>query len=394
MPSTDTRVKLTKRLIDATKCSNDGEEVILRDADMPGFILRVLAGGKTFAVEKRVRGRLWKRAIGPYGAFTVEQARDCAREWIGKLLRGEDPTQDRRSLTFGGLADLYIERHREHKKSIKNDLSLLKVHLNEWRPRRLTAVTRGDVAKLHAHIGKTRPTVANAAVRFVRHLFNVARDWGLFSGENPASRISLFKLKSRDRFVRPDELPALFVALKSEPNPYIQSAFVTALLTGARKAEVLSMQWQDLDLRQSVWRIPETKPGRSHFLPLPQPLTVLLNSLPRLKGNPHVFPGRHGHGHLKNIWKSWYAIRARAGLNDVRIHDLRRTLGSWLVTNGASLPLIGKALNHSQPATTQIYARLQLDPVRDALEANAQRMLTIGGGLPTVLNDGGVTGKG
>ena len=182
MPRTNTRVKLTKRVIDATKCSND-EETILRDAEMPGFILRVLPSAKTFAVEKRIGGRLWKRSIGPYGAFMVEQAREQARDWIGKLLRGEDPTQDRRSVTFGELADLYIERHQEHKKSIKNDRSLLKVHVHEWRPRRLTAITKGDVATLHAQLGKTRPTVANAAVRFIRRLFNVARDWGLFAGE-------------------------------------------------------------------------------------------------------------------------------------------------------------------------------------------------------------------
>ena len=99
--------------------------------------------------------------------------------------------------------------------------------------------------------------------------------------------------------------------------------------------------------------------------------------LPRLEGNPHVFCGRWGKSHLVNVSKPWKRIRHEAGLNDVRIHDLRRTLGSWLVAAGASLPLIGKTLNHSQQSTTAIYARLQLDAVRTALDQNATRMLTV-----------------
>jgi integrase len=99
--------------------------------------------------------------------------------------------------------------------------------------------------------------------------------------------------------------------------------------------------------------------------------------LPRLHDNPHVFPGRDGKGHLVNIAKAWTRIRTRAGLTDVRIHDLRRTLGSWLAASGASLPLIGRALNHTQVSTTAVYARLNLDPVRTALDANAERMLAL-----------------
>ena len=135
------------------------------------------------------------------------------------------------------------------------------------------------------------------------------------------------------------------------------------------------MQWTDLDLRQGLWKIPDTKAGRPHYIPLPQPVIDELMKLPRLEDNPYVFCGRWGRGHLVNVAKPWRRIRKEAKLNDVRLHDLRRTLGSWLVAAGASLPLIGKALNHSRPETTQIYARLQLDPVRAALEANATRML-------------------
>ena len=201
---------------------------------------------------------------------------------------------------------------------------------------------------------------------------------GGYSGENPAVGIEPFPAEKRDRFVQPHELPQLFEALREEPSPYMKTAFLVALLTGARRGEVLAMRWEDLDLAQALWRIPQTKANHPHYLPLPQSVVAMLQALPRLHESPYVFPGRDGHHHLVNIAKAWMRVRARAGLTDVRLHDLQRTLGSWLVAHGASLPLIGKALDHSQVATTAIYARLQLDPVRVALESNAQRMLSVG----------------
>ncbi len=382
MPSISQRIKLTKRRIDRAVFPDRGER-ILRDADLPGFGLRITKGAKTFIVEKRVKRRLWKLAIGPYGPLTAEGARERARDLIGKLVRGEDPLQERRELPFGELADLYLERYAARKKSIRNDKGVIDNHLSEWRSRRLSTITRRDIALLHARFGKDHPIGANRIVALLRTMFARARDWGVFNGDNPASRIQMFPEVTRDRFVHPDELPRLFLALKSEPNPYIQTVFVAALLTGARKTEILTMEWSHLDLKQRIWRVPHTKAGRSHVIPLPDPLVKLLRALPHIQGNPYVFPGRHGRHHLVNVFKSWTRLRKRAGLEDVRIHDLRRTLGSWLVGAGSSLPLIGKILNHSQPATTQIYARLQLDPVRQALEANAKRMLKMAGGLPT-----------
>jgi integrase len=207
-------------------------------------------------------------------------------------------------------------------------------------------------------------------------MFNLAHSWGIYSQENPATRIELFKEEKRDRFIRPDELPRLMESLRQEPNPYIRGALLTCLLTGQRKSEVLSMKWEDVHLDQGVWRIPTTKAGRPHLVPLPGPVSELLRNLPLVADNPFVFAGR-GKSHLINISKPWNEIRARAGLPDVRIHDLRRTVGSWLAGSGASLPLIGKVLNHSQPSTTAIYARLDIEPVRVALEANAQRMLLV-----------------
>jgi integrase len=206
-------------------------------------------------------------------------------------------------------------------------------------------------------------------------MFNLARDWGLYAGENPATRIQMFKEESRDRFVQPEELPRLLQAIAEEADPAVRAVLLTALLTGARRTEVLTMRWNDVSLTRAEWRIPHTKAGRPHLLPVPHALVSTLRSLPRVEGNPYVFVGQNGVGHLHDMKRAWDRIRVEAGIRDVRFHDLRRTVGSWLAGSGESLHLIGKVLNHRDVSTTAIYARLNLDPVRQALERHAAKML-------------------
>lgn len=404
--------RLTKRLIDVTPYPAAGQ-VFVRDDELAGFALRATAGSKSFILEKRIRGRVRRYTIGPYGPLTVDQAREEAQKLIGDIARGHDPTGIRQAareeFTFGQLSALYLERQGPRKRSILNDQSMLDAHLAPWRLRKLSSITRADLVKLHLKVGEKIPRqqakkdaasvlirtsssqapryrkriiqggpyVANRVVALVRRMFNLAQTWEVFAGDNPAAGIEFFKEEKRDRFVHPDELQSLHAAIEQEPNRYASAAFLVLLLTGARRGEVLTMQWADLDLKQAIWRIPETKAGRPHTLPLARPVMKLLRLLPRQSGSPFVFPGRKPGAPLVNVSKAWRRIRTVAKLEDVRIHDLRRTLGSWLVASGESLTLIGKALNHSQVSTTAIYARLQLDPVRQALEANAQRMLTV-----------------
>ena len=375
--------KLTKRLVDATPFAGTGQRFV-RDTDLAGFALRVTKGSKTFVLERRVHGRVRRLTIGPYGPLSVEQARDKALVLAGEIVQGGDPAQDRqarnRELTFGELADVYLQRHAVRKRSAQNDISALKRHLHGWRPRRLSAITRNDVAKFHADLGAAgHPYGANRVVSLLRTMFNLARDWGLYEGENPAVRVAFFPETPRDRFLTPDELPRFFTALKAEPNLSVRTALLVALLTGARRTEVLTMEWPDVDLHEATWRIPQTKAGRPHVVPLPASVVKLLEALPRLPDNPAVFPGRHGRGHLVNVSKPWTRIRAQAGLVDMRIHDLRRTLGSWMAGSGEGLPIIGKVLNHRDVSTTAIYARLDLDPVRQAMERTTSKLLLAAG---------------
>jgi len=375
MAPTSSRVKLTKRLIDATDCPEKGER-ILRDTDLPGLTLRLTPRRKAFVIEKRHKGRLWKVTLGSYGQLTLDQAREFAQTKMLQILKGEDPSSEKKDVTFGQFATLYLERHAyPRKKSVRNDVGMLNNHLHKWHSRKLRTITRQEIATLHIQLGKVHPYQANRLLALIRRMFNLGKSWGLFDAENPAVGVEPFAEMKRDRFVQPEELPRLLEVIQEEENVYIRTALLVCLLTGARKNEVLTMQWQDLNLKEATWRIPETKANRPHLLPLPPPLLKILQALPRHLDNPYVFPGRKGQGHVVNLSKPWKRIRQQAGLDDVRIHDLRRTLGSWLAAKGCSLTLIGKTLNHSNITTTKVYARLNLDPVRQALNENADQML-------------------
>lgn len=372
--------KITKRVVDAAKSPAKGQ-VFIRDSELLGFALRLTKSSKAFILEKRVRGRMRRITIGAYGPFTVEQARKQAVELAGRIAKGEDPAQERRDAhaepTFGNLTALYVERHGPKKRTIAIDQSVLKRYVDDWRTWRLSAITPNEVARRHSKVGETAPYAANRLVALLRKMFNLARGWGLSRDENPAEGLQFFPERKRSRFVEPAEFPRFFQALKHEPDPYIKTALLVSLFTGARIGETLAAKWDDVDLDRAVWRLPQTKADREHLLPLPGPVLQALRALKRLHGNPHVFPSHGKSGHLTDLSRAWARICERAKIRDLRIHDVRRTLGSWLAIAGASLPMIGKILNHSQPSTTAIYARLHLDPLREALETNAQKMLVV-----------------
>jgi integrase len=232
------------------------------------------------------------------------------------------------------------------------------------------------VARLHGRIGDEHGRyAANRTLALLRTMFNLARTWELFKGDNPVQGIKQFKEQRRERYLSPEELQKVNAALLEEPDWRWRTYFPLALMLGTRKSELLAMRWADIDMPQRTWRIPETKAGNSHLLPLPTPAVAMLEALPSHDKSEWVFPGDGASGHIVEPAKAWQRIRARAGVPDVRIHDLRHTLASWLVAQGFNLPLVGRALNHTQTATTARYAHLALEPVRAALEQTAALMV-------------------
>ena len=392
--------KLTEQTVRAVKPPESGQR-FLRDSRVVGMALRITSGGAcTWVWEGRVKGRVRRITLGRYPAFSLPQARQRALEVAAAVTRGEDPAaaiaRERGELTFGRLAESYIERHAQpHKRSAGEDQRMLRDvlppkdgadHLDpapipaSWKHRRLSDVTRNDVAQLHARLkSDAGPYAANRVLALLRTMFNLGKAWGHVVGDNPTSGVKMFREEKRDRFLGPKELKHVLTAIEQEPDERWRAYFKLSLLLGPRKGELLCARREDFDLSARTWRMPTTKAGRPHLLPLPtDALTILATLLSRHKSE-WLFPSpTSASGHLEEPKKAWRRIRTCAGVKDVRVHDLRRTLGSWLAASGYGLPLIGKVLNHSHVQTTAIYARLDLEPVRAALEATARLMLGAG----------------
>jgi len=382
--TTTTRFSFTKTRLEKLLLPDSGRETY-HDTLVPGLILRVSASGsKAFAWYRKVKGRPMRLTIGSFPQVTVEQARRQCQALSGDVARGGDPqaqrTASRQETTLGDLWTFYLDAHAKvHKRprSIEEDERQWRLHLEPWQRRKLSAISRGDVQRWHAGIGQRRGFyAANRALALLCCMYNKSADMG-FKGENPATRIRKFKETSRDRFLQGDELPRFFQALAEETDIF-RDFFALCLVTGARKSNILAMQWQDLNLDSGLWRIPGevAKAGEIMVIPLlPQAIEILQRRRETANGSPWVFPSHGKSGHLMTAQAAWARISKRAGLVDLHIHDLRRTMGSFMAMGGASLLIVGKALGHRSQVSSAVYARLQVDPVRAAMTAGAQLML-------------------
>ncbi len=378
-------VNFTKANLEQLAAPDTGRRYV-HDAKESGLVVQVTpAGRKTFQLYKKHQGRPVRVTIGTFPDLTVEQARKRAREIKVELSNGENPNdklkQQRQEMTFADLFNEYMERHAKVKKrSWQEDQNQFDRYLAPLANKRLSTITRQDIGTLHSRIGKTAKTAANRCLALVSSVFGRAIEFGLWESLNPCLGIKKFSEQSRDRFLSADELGRFFQALEQEPSSTARDFFLVALLTGARRANVLSMRWSDLDLKAETWRIPETKNGTPQTVPLVGPVLEILQARRKATSSFFVFPGKQSaSGHLEEPKRAWKRICQAAGIDGARIHDLRRTMGSWQAMTGASLPIIGRSLNHKSASTTTIYARLDLDPVRGAMETAAAAMLEAGG---------------
>lgn len=380
-----TRFRFSKKRIEALPIPATGRAEY-RDLMTPGLVLRVTANGaKSFSLFRRVNGHPTRLTLGTFPAVTVEQAQRRARELLGEITKGVDPRNARRAAreepTLADLFAHWLETHaKQHKRTWMEDERQYNVFLKPWASRKLSSIRKADVQALHAKVGtKNGRYAANRLLALVRAMFNKTADIG-YAGDNPTAGIKKFPEEKRDRFLHGDELRAFFAALADEPQGVLRDFFLVSLLTGARRSNIQAMRWEDIDFGTRLWRIPETKSGQPAVVPLVAPVVELLRSRATTRNDsPWVFPGRGATGHIVEPKTAWARIIKRAGLRDVRPHDLRRSLGSWMAIGGASLPVVGKMLGHSQPSTTAIYARLSVDPVREAAEKAAGAMLAAGG---------------
>ena len=375
-------INFTKAAIEGLQPSSDGKRAVYYDTKVAGLLVRVAASGrKTFQVYRWHQGRPVRVTIGVWPDLSIEQIRKKATAINAELASGENPNdmlrQQRQEMTFGDLFAMYLERHaKQRKRTWREDQRYYDRHLaNTLGRKKLSTITKRDISLLHANIGKTRQTHANRVLALISSVFGRAIEFGLWEGPNPCQGVKKFREQSRDRFLSADELARFFQALEMEPNDTARDYFIASLFTGARRANVLAMRWSDIDLDAGLWRIPITKNGTPQTVPLVPAVVEMLRCRKSSTKSLFVFPGSGVTGHLVEPKKAWARICKAAGIEGVRIHDLRRTCGSWQAKTGASLPIIGRSLNHQNASTTSIYARLDLDPVRSSMERAAEAML-------------------
>lgn len=393
------RISFTKDVLAALATPEPGKRTVYLDTKAAGLQLRVTdTGSKTFSVYRRVKNGSPERVtLGRFPTMTVEQARKQAARINAEIEEGANPAQVKRAhreeLTFGELFKEYGERHGSKKKSWATDQSIYANHLQGIAAHKASAITRDMLSRILSGLdkaGKAGATVNNVRA-LVSSIYGRAIEWGHVTA-NPVVGIKTRAKVKRDRFLQADELPRFFQAVAEEPNETFRDYVLLALLTGARRANLLAMRWQDVRLTDGVWRIPETKNGTPQNVTLsPEAIAILTGRKNAAEpGTAFVFPGAGVTGHIVEPKKAVIRIMSRAGIpygrgnpDGVTLHDLRRTLGSWQAKTGASLAIIGKSLNHKSQQATAIYARLDFDPVRASVNTATTAMLVAGGLHPS-----------
>ena len=343
-------------------------------------------GAKSFCLMRRIGGKVERVTLGGFPAMTIDQARKKAAEVNGAVAGGHNPAEVKRAIrqepTFGEALEHLIRNKRNRAglplspKTILDYRKVAGLYLAGILGERLSRVTAERLRRIHKSIESKAQ--ANNVKRIVSSVFNYATEMGMTNAPNPVGRIKEYLIQSRERFIRQDELPRFFAAVAESP---LGDFFLLAILTGARRSNLQAMRWQDVNLERAVWTIPKTKNGLPQTIPLPPEAVAILEhrKAEAIHRETFVFPGPGKTGHLMEPKRAWDAVLKAAGIEDLRIHDLRRTLGSWQARQGASLAIIGKSLGHRTHQATAIYARLDLDPVRQSVESATAAMFEAGG---------------
>jgi len=361
---------------------------VVWDRDVKGFGIRRQRQAIKYILKSRIRGKDHWFTIGPHGApWTPDTARQEAKRMLGEIAAGRNLAavreQQRSVFTFTEVVDRFLEEHgkKVERRTVTEYERLLRRHaVPALGDRPIDTIDRAAVAKLHHSLAAT-PRQANLLLSVLSKLMGWAAKRGLLPSEaNPCRGIDRYKENRRERFLSAAELSSLGEALRDAErektfSPYAIAAIRLLLLTGARLSEILTLKWDYVDPDNRHLRLPRSKTGPKSIY-LTTAVADILQALPRMKGNPFVIVGDMVGAHFVNLQKPWDRIRARAGLDDVRLHDLRHSYASVGATSGLSLLFVGKLLGHTQASTTQRYAHLAENPVRQAGERISEAIAT------------------
>jgi integrase len=402
-------MKLTEKYLEKLKpeSGKSGQRVQHLDDEVTGFGVRIESeqdgGRKSFFWRAKLNGQGVFRAIGEFPAVSVGNARNEAKRLVGIAAgwksRDYAPPNpfDRKPRsapsavpTFRELAEAYIaihlhsadedERANNPEKAEYQVRWMLKRHFSEWLDRKLNEITVEEMLAVKNACG-THKYLANRAVEFIRALYNWSAETSdervnFWPTENPAKSVKCHKEKPRTRFLQPDELVRFNETLKEETHADLKDFLIMAITTGARRGDVFSARWQDIQWERAVWTIPYPKSGEAYDVQL---MATAVEVLKRRRTHApetatYVFPGVGRSGHLVDLKGPWNDFRKKAQIPDIRLHDLRHTAASYMAMSGASLLEIKKALGHKSLQSTEVYAHLLGESVRDARETGQAKM--------------------
>jgi integrase len=374
------RVQLSPAFVKSAVCPAGLKKIDFYDCEQRGFLLEVRrSGGKTFYqryTDDRGRERQFK--IAPADVLTLSVARRRGRTVQAQALVGADPQSRRIELrSIPTLAELVRDRYLPHVKSYKRswrtDETMLRIHIlpvvgsqyvDQIRAEPIAAM----VEKMREKKYSTGTT--NRAVIVLRHIFNLARKWRVPGvTENPTTGINLAPDVNRERFLSLEEAQRLIVSIEQDENNVAANAIMLLLLTGARRNEITYAKWEHLDLDKRTLLVPLSKSGKPRSIALNGAAVELLRAIQTNNRSCYVFPSPTTGRPSPSLYFPWQRIRVRAGLPDLRLHDLRHSFASFLVNRGVSLYVVQGLLGHGNTRYTQRYAHLTADTLRDAAEA-------------------------
>lgn len=396
------RVRLTEKILRDAE-PRKGRDYQIFDADIRGFAVCIYrGGGRAFTFDYRHAGRQRRMTFGRWPEWSVTAARERAKELRREVDAGGDPLaergQSREAPRFSDLIERYVAEHVVRLAPLNaadQKSALAKLVAPHWGSKLVSEITKADVEKLLGKIAEGRarphklkpnnrarklqgakptPVRANRVGEILRKMFNLAIEWGMRT-DNPANGFYRRIENPRERFLSKDEIDRLAKALDAAEDQRAAGIIRLCMLTGARVGEVRQARFEQFDLDYCLWSKPAstTKQRKIHRVPISEDVAAIVRQRRLLvpKGSPWLFPGDVPGEPVKELRRFWRNIQKQVRIEDVRIHDLRHTFASLLVSGGASLEMIGKLLGHSQMQTTQRYAHLMEGPLRAGVDAVA-----------------------
>jgi integrase len=372
----------TKNIIEKLACPADKEQIYYRDSQTRCLYIQAARGGtKSFVYRKSIDGSKRQKFLGYFPDISIEQARAAANKLNAAFGIGENPFDEfsasKNEMTFRDLFNIYIDRHARKQQKKTTD-EMIK-DFDRWLPsiakRKPSTIMHIDAEQLHGQIAKQRGEyAANRAIQLARSVFNKAKQFKIYQGENPFSNLTLFSEEPRNRFLSTAEAARLINALQDGLHIDLHDFIMLDLMTGARKTNLLSMRWDeisDLNSMPVTWTIPETKNGTSQVVPLGADEIKILKRRRKNMSSPWVFPSKTSKsGHLEDLKRAWTTIRKQTKLTDITIHDLRRSLASAMASQNVNVALIQSALHHKDLKTTLgVYAKTSNQAVLEAKQS-------------------------